>query len=411
MTFDSNGGSDVTPVTDIAEGATVTEPSAPSKTGYTFDGWYEQSDFSETAWDFATDKMPAKDVTLYAKWTVNSYTVTFDSKGGDAVPSATVTYGNTVAKPSDPENPSLDDTIKNVTDANDAPVHDFTFKNWYTDEALTTTFDFDTPITADITLYAKWGLPIAELAGHDDGTLGTQFDRVWLSNSWWRILKADMADPSNGNQALVIKEQALTAQETGDGNIMVQFDTTATNWDSPYFHDDSNSTGYGESHLKAVIDSYYNTAIAPTYSNYVLPVDLDLPNWSRYQNAGLVPNSGNSLAYNDWYWQDWQDYCTDPRFPTSLTPLTTLKQQAFALSYGDIQSLDKSTFYEGKGGSPSATGYYSTLLDFTAYPYFWHRSAGNGYFDAGAVNNGNFAYDYSVINSLPVRPALAIQLD
>jgi uncharacterized repeat protein (TIGR02543 family) len=75
MTFDSNGGSAVTSVTDIAEGATVTEPSAPSKTGYTFDGWYEQSDFSETAWDFATDKMPAKDVTLYAKWTVNSYTV------------------------------------------------------------------------------------------------------------------------------------------------------------------------------------------------------------------------------------------------------------------------------------------------------------------------------------------------
>jgi hypothetical protein len=37
-------------------------------------------------------------------------------------------------------------------------------------------------------------------------------------------------EPSNGNQALVIKEQALTAQETGDGNIMVQFDTTATTW-------------------------------------------------------------------------------------------------------------------------------------------------------------------------------------
>jgi hypothetical protein len=100
--------------------------------------------------------------------------------------------------------------------------------------------------------------------------------------------QTDMDRASNGNQALVIKEQALTAQETGDGNVMVQFDTTATNWDSPYFHDDTTSTGYGESHLKAVIDSYYNTAIAPTYSNYVLPVDLDLPNWSRYQNAGLV---------------------------------------------------------------------------------------------------------------------------
>ena len=277
---------------------------------------------------------------------------------------------------------------------------------------MTTPFDFDTPITADITLYAKWGLPIAELAGHDDGTLGTQFDRVWLSNSWWRILKADIdTDATNDNQALVIKEQVLTAQENGTGDVVVQFDTTATNWDSPYFHDDTTSTGYGESHLKAVIDSYYKGYIAPSYSSYVLPVDLDLPNWPRYQNAGLASTNSKPLDYNNWYWQNSQSYYTDNRFPTSLTPLTTLKQQAFALSYGDIQSLDKSTFYEGKGGSPSATGYYSTLLDFTAYPYFWHRSAGNGYFDAGAVNNGNFAYDYSVINSLPVRPALAIQLD
>ena len=424
MTFDSNGGSAVTPVTDIAEGATVTEPIAPSKTGYTFDGWYEQSDFSETAWDFATDKMPAKDVTLYAKWTVNSYTVTFDSKGGDAVPSETVTYGDTVSKPSDP---AKDDATPNVTAAGDAPAHDFTFKKWYSEEALTTPFDFDTPITADITLYAKWGLPIAELAGHDDGTLGTQFDRVWLSNSWWRILKADMADPSNGNQALILKEQALTKEEIDVNAVdnLVKFDTTATTWDTPYFHNDPTSTGYGESHLKDVIDSYYNMAIAPTYSNYVLPVDLDLPNWSRYQNAGLVPYSGTSLAYNDWKWQDSKAYYTDNGFATSLTSLANdndvandvnvLKQQAFALSYGDIRSLDKNTFYEGKGGSPNATGYYSTLLDFTAidakHAYFWLRSAGIHFYRAGTVYRGSFFNNYEVNVSVPVRPALAIQLD
>jgi hypothetical protein len=57
-------------------------------------------------------------------------------------------------------------------------------------------------------------------------------------------------------------------------------------------------------------------------------------------------NTTVNLDYNNWYWQNWQSYYTDNRFPTSLTPLTTLKQQAFALSYGDIQSLDKSTFYD-----------------------------------------------------------------
>ena len=100
--------------------------------------------------------------------------------------------------------------------------------------------------------------------------------------------------------------------------------------------------------------------------------------------------------------------------------MNVLKQQAFALSYGDIQSLDKSTFYDdnlnwNSNANQSDTGYYSTLLDFTAidanYPYFWLRSAGSDSFTAGAVPFGNFS-DYSIVGgSLPVRPALAIQLD
>ncbi|MFZ2846650.1 MAG: hypothetical protein WAZ47_08180, partial [Lactococcus chungangensis] len=129
--------------------------------------------------------------------------------------------------------------------------------------------------------------------------------------------------------------------------------------------------------------------------------------WSRYSDNILFNqyDSNLPLAYDNWYWQDWQSYYTDNRFPTSLTPLTTIKQQAFALSYGDIQSLDKSTF--------SATGYYSTLLDFTAidanYPYFWLRSAGYDFYAAGAVLSGSF-FNGDVNYGLPVRPALAIQL-
>jgi hypothetical protein len=83
-----------------------------------------------------------------------------------------------------------------------------------------------------------------------------------------------------------------------------------------------------------------------------------------------------------------QSYYTDNRFPTSLTPLTTLKQQAFALSYGDIQSLDKSTFMKVKVD-------YSTLLDFTAIDAnlsLLLASVGRHLLlYAGAVYNGNFA--------------------
>ena len=41
------------------------------------------------AWDFAADPVPASAITLYAKWSINSYTVSFDSAGGTAVPAVT----------------------------------------------------------------------------------------------------------------------------------------------------------------------------------------------------------------------------------------------------------------------------------------------------------------------------------
>jgi len=75
VTFDSQGGSAVSTQT-VAAGGLVTEPTAPTKSGYTFDGWYKESGCT-SAWNFATDTVTS-DITLYAKWaTANStYTLT-----------------------------------------------------------------------------------------------------------------------------------------------------------------------------------------------------------------------------------------------------------------------------------------------------------------------------------------------
>lgn len=55
----------------VKDGGTATPPTAPEKTGYTFDGWYQ--DGSDTKWNFASDRVTS-DITLYAKWTPNSNT-------------------------------------------------------------------------------------------------------------------------------------------------------------------------------------------------------------------------------------------------------------------------------------------------------------------------------------------------
>ena len=66
--FDSNDGTPVNPQT-VDAGGKVTEPTAPTRTGYTFGGWYKDRTF-ETAWVFDTDTVNAPTI-LYAKWTAS----------------------------------------------------------------------------------------------------------------------------------------------------------------------------------------------------------------------------------------------------------------------------------------------------------------------------------------------------
>lgn len=92
ITFDTDGGSDVSAITQ-EYGSTVTAPSNPTKTGYTFAGWDQT----------IPSTMPASNMTVKAKWTINQYTITFDTDGGTAVPSIKQDYGTAITAPATPE--------------------------------------------------------------------------------------------------------------------------------------------------------------------------------------------------------------------------------------------------------------------------------------------------------------------
>lgn len=81
-------------------GSKIDKPADPSEAGYTFVGWYKE-DACTNAWNFASDEVTGA-TTLYAKWTVNSYTITFDTDGGSAVASITQDYSSTVTPPANP---------------------------------------------------------------------------------------------------------------------------------------------------------------------------------------------------------------------------------------------------------------------------------------------------------------------
>ena len=215
----------------IGKGTKATEPTDdPTRTGYTFDGWYTTSGCT-TEFDF--DTKITKDTTIYAKWTENDVTITYTTDGNGkvkvganeakATDTETVKAVNGTAVGATPvantgyhftkwekvsgtafEAKDVDGTTKKLTppkaasgiyeastykaffskneyvvdyvmnghgtqvsdenvlykekatEPTDPTELGYTFEGWYTTDKLTTKFDFNTEITENTTLYAKW---------------------------------------------------------------------------------------------------------------------------------------------------------------------------------------------------------------------------------------------------------------
>lgn len=134
-TFTVDGTTFAQPQT-IDRGGKFTEPAAPSKENHTFAGWYN----GDEKFDFDADTTKAPNVlNLVAKWDINKYTVQFVSDYGSFA-DQTIEHGETIK-----------------TDKLTIPtVEGFTFDGWYDDKTYNTKFDFNTSITSNTTVYAKW---------------------------------------------------------------------------------------------------------------------------------------------------------------------------------------------------------------------------------------------------------------
>ena len=120
ITFDTNGGSDIAPITQDY-GAEITAPDNPTRKGYTFKGW--DKEIPET--------MPAENMTVKAQWEINQYTITFDTNGGSEIAPITQDYGTEITAPDKP-------TRKG-----------YTFKGW--DKEIPETMPAE-----NITITARW---------------------------------------------------------------------------------------------------------------------------------------------------------------------------------------------------------------------------------------------------------------
>ena len=113
VTFDPNGGSVTTTGKNVTYDSAYGELPEPMLVGYSFAGWYTAST-GGTKVTSATTVATASDHTLYAHWTANQYTATFDSNGGSAVSAITKAYGSALGTLPTPTKDS------------------YTFKGWFT---------------------------------------------------------------------------------------------------------------------------------------------------------------------------------------------------------------------------------------------------------------------------------------
>lgn len=142
-TFNGNGGSTPSPssITKEYNTALGTLPTC-SRTGYTFLGWYTASSGGTK---ISTTTVVTKDITYYAQWSINSYTLTFNPNGGTVTPTS-----------KDLEYNSAYGTLPTPTRASDAQ-YTYTFAGWYTAATGGTQVTATTKMAAkDTTIYAHW---------------------------------------------------------------------------------------------------------------------------------------------------------------------------------------------------------------------------------------------------------------
>jgi len=122
----------------LSKGKPQSEPGRPADVDddYEFAGWYLDPAFENPVdWNAA---MPADNIRIYAKWQAPEYTVSFETNGGNFIDPITVTKGDQIELPRDPEK--------------EGDI----FLGWYTDADFVKKFIPESKIVEDITLYAKW---------------------------------------------------------------------------------------------------------------------------------------------------------------------------------------------------------------------------------------------------------------
>ena len=212
ITFDTDGGSEIAPITQDYATA-VTAPANPTKTGYTFMGWDKE----------IPTTMPAEDVTIRALWQVNQYTVTFVADG-KIVSEQVLDYGTAITVPEAPAKEGYTFTGWRPTVAETVPANDVTYEAVYTINTYKLTYVLDgievmtieveygaeieafVPEVEDGREFAGWEDMPATMPAHDVTIYGSTRAATFISNHFANSSESLVAYSLHGTIVMILRK-------------------------------------------------------------------------------------------------------------------------------------------------------------------------------------------------------------
>lgn len=344
ISYHANGGSGAPSSQKKYYGKTLTLSSTkPVRTGYTFLGWSWSSSATSATWSAGGSYTTNASDTLYAVWKANTYTVYFNSNGGNSgsVTGLTKTYDKALTLPTSAQSP----TRKN-----------YAFQGWSTSPSASTATwtagsSYSVNITANTTLYAVWKATyvpstITKLSAKRTNSSGAEADEgtygvvtfVWNNGT----ISGSAITPSS----IIVQCKAVGA--TSWNTVYTASSFTNKTITTPAFKNGSAALSTETQYdIKVTITDSYGTTYASTFiskAQYIVDVD---PNGDGIAFGAACSRSGLSTSWNMYMDNDKALYSgsSDRTKWYSMAELNT--SDTFHFGYGGYNNNFGNTYYNG----------------------------------------------------------------
>jgi len=340
-----------------ASGGKIIDPGPLVREGHTFAGWYTEAG---ALWDFAASRLNEVDdiennflkndaFILHARWAANIYYVTFNSAGGTPAPALQVVeHGERVLLPPIMTHPDTD----------------MGFEGWHINSASGAIYDFNAPVTSNLTLFAKWDMKAYTVVfhlGNANGSLPSnayssamappqhfvgdskarepfmpslplsQIGSAWSFYGWYAS-----NDPKNDNQTKIDTINNAVTQVIRDANLASE----------PWDFTDYISTGANSSNVLNL------------YARWAPPAPdmIWVPRGSFVMGDSGV--SGSPAAYHSYPTRR----VTLDGFYISRYEITQVSRQDTNKSYYDVMGVNPSQFYRNDVRPVDRVSWYDAVM-------------------------------------------------